>query len=194
MATTNLAMTTVAVLQLLEEHARKLKLMELKYELKKRGEGTGVNTKILFDPLIEYIQDKTPFGKTADRPRCMNGLDIIARWVPLTQNVLLIPDPVNKDANLRPTTERDAPINPKYGFDEKFERQTFEETMGKLSYRRTRWKKRVEKLSPTRMMPPHKNLDLLPKAEPRVEMVRIKSSWRSIISTITAILYIGLCR
>ena len=99
----------------------------------------------------------------------MNGLDITARWVPLTRDSFTIPDPVNEDANLRPPTERDVPINYRYSFDEKFERRPFEGSMDKLSYRRIPWKKRGKNLLPTRRMWPHNNPDPLPKAEPRVE-------------------------
>ena len=41
--------------------------------------------------------------------------------------------------------------------------------MDKLSYRRSRWKKRDNKLSPTRTIQPHNNSDPLPKEKPRVE-------------------------
>ena len=51
----------------------------------------------------------------------MNGPDINARWVPLMRNSFPIPDSVNEEANLLPQRERDAPVNPKYGFDENFE-------------------------------------------------------------------------
>ena len=143
---------------------------ELKDELKTRGKGMGINKKILFDQLIECIREKTPVGeKITERPRCMNGMNITASWVPLTRNSFPIPDPVDEDANLLPPMKRDALINTKYGFDENFEVQSFEGTMEKLSYRRIRWKKRGKKLSPTRIMRPHNNLGPLSKAEPRVE-------------------------
>ena len=170
-ATTTSATSTVDVSQLSEARAGKLKVSELKDELRKRGKGTVGNKSILLDRLIECIRDKTPVGEEiAERPGCMNGLDITACWVPLTRNTFPIPEPLNEDANLRPPTERDAPINPKYGFDEKFERQPFEGTMYKLSYQRNcRERSRTRKLSPTRKQRPHYNPDPLPKAEPRVE-------------------------
>ena len=49
LATTTSDMTTVAVVQLPEERAGKLKVPELKDKLKKRGKGMGGNKKILFD-------------------------------------------------------------------------------------------------------------------------------------------------
>ena len=63
LATTTSEMTIVAFVQLLEERTRKLKVPELKDDLKKRGEGTGGNKKILFDPPIECIWYKTPVGE-----------------------------------------------------------------------------------------------------------------------------------
>ena len=99
----------------------------------------------------------------------MNGMGITAHWVPLMQNSSPIPDPVCEDAKLCPQTEIDTPINPKYGFDEKFEWKPFEGEMDKLSYRRGRQKKRWKDIFPTRMMRPHNNPGQLPKAEPIVE-------------------------
>ena len=169
-ATTASATTTVDGSQLSEARAGKLKVSELKDELRKRGKGTVGNKSILLDRLIECIRDKTPVGEEiAERPGCMNGLDITACWVPLTRNAFPIPEPLNEDANLRPPTERDAPINPKYGFDEKFERRPFEGTMEKLSYRRNCRERSARKLSPTRKRRQHYNSDPLPKSEPRVE-------------------------
>ena len=55
-ATTTSGMTTVAVVQIPEERAGKMRFPELKDELNNRGKGTGVNKKILFDQLIECIQ------------------------------------------------------------------------------------------------------------------------------------------
>ena len=133
LATTTSDMTAVAVVQLSEERAGRLKVPDMKDELKKRGKGTGGNKNILFDRLIECIWYKTPVvGKIAERPGCMNGLDITSCWVPFTRNSFPIPDPVNEDSKLCPPTERDLPINPKYGFYEKFDRQPFKRTMYKL--------------------------------------------------------------
>ena len=114
LATTTYDMNTVAVVKILEEHAGKLNIPEIKYELNKGGKGMGGNKKILFDLLIKCIRDKTQVGeKIAEIPGCMNGLDIPACWVPLTRNSFPILDTVNADANLLPPTEREAPINPR---------------------------------------------------------------------------------
>ena len=63
LATTTSAMTKVAVVRLPEERAGKLKVPELKDDLKRRGEVTGGNEKIFFDRLIKCIRHKTPVGE-----------------------------------------------------------------------------------------------------------------------------------
>ena len=63
LATTTSEMTKFAAVPLPEERAGKLKVPDLKYNLKKRGKGTGGNKNILFDRLIECIRDKIPVGK-----------------------------------------------------------------------------------------------------------------------------------
>ena len=68
----------------------------------------------------------------------MNGLDVMARWVLLTCNTTPIPEPVNIDASLCPPTERDGTLNPKYGFQEKFEHIPFSGTTAKMTYLKTR--------------------------------------------------------
>ena len=53
-------------------------------------------------------------ASSAPREAGMNGLYVTTRWELLTHNPTPIPEPYNVDGALRPPTERDAPINPKY--------------------------------------------------------------------------------
>ena len=50
----------------------------------------------------------------------IDGLDATSWWHLLTPNPIPIPKPVNIDSSLRPPTERYSPVNPKYGYDERF--------------------------------------------------------------------------
>ena len=56
----------------------------------------------------------------APREAGMGGLNATSRWNLLTPNPIPIPKPVNVDSSLRPPTERDSPVNPKYVYDERF--------------------------------------------------------------------------
>ena len=56
----------------------------------------------------------------------------------LTRNTTPIPEPVNIDASLCPPTERDGTLNPKYGFQEKFECIPFSGTTAKMTNLKTR--------------------------------------------------------
>ena len=69
------------------------------------------------------IKQNIPVLTTAapSQHECMNGLDVMVMWVLLTYNTTPIPKPINIDASLCPPTERDGTLNPKYGFQEKFE-------------------------------------------------------------------------
>ena len=114
----------------------KLGVKELRDELKLRGWATSGNKQALQACLREAIKQNIPVSTTAAPPRheCMNGLDVTARWVLLTCNTTPIPEPVNIDASLHPPTERDGTLNPKYGFQEKFECIPFSGTMTKMTY------------------------------------------------------------
>ena len=77
--------------------------------------------------LTEAIESDAPIasGREAPRHESMNGLDVTARWELLTCNEHPVPEPENEDLTHRPPTERDAMINPKYGFQETFVRVKF---------------------------------------------------------------------
>ena len=64
----------------------------------------------------------------------MAGLDVTAYWELLTPNPTPITEPINEDLSLRPPTEMDAPVNPKYGYDEKFDRIPFTGTTKHMTY------------------------------------------------------------
>ncbi len=64
----------------------------------------------------------------------MNGLNVTARWVLLQPNPTPIPNPTNPDAHLRPPTEKDGEVNPKYKYNEQFHRNPFEGTTTKMKY------------------------------------------------------------
>ncbi len=53
-------------------------------------------------------------GDEAPRPEFMVGSDVTARWVLLTWYDNPVPEPENDDGSLRPPTEMDAAVNPKY--------------------------------------------------------------------------------
>ena len=72
--------------------------------------------------LKEAIQNNVVVSvEVVQRHESMNNLDISARWELLAHNPVLIPEPNNEDTSFRPPTERDAPVNPKYRYDEVFE-------------------------------------------------------------------------
>ena len=72
--------------------------------------------------LTEAIESNAPIasGREAPRHESMNGLDVTARWELLMRNEHPVPELENEDLTHRPPTERDATINPKYGFQETF--------------------------------------------------------------------------
>ena len=86
--------------------------------------------------LTEAIESDAPIasGREAPHHESMNGLDVMARWELLTRNEHPVPEPENKDLTHRPPTERDAMINPKYGFQETFVRVKFTGTTEKMLY------------------------------------------------------------
>ena len=86
----------------------------------------------------------------------LNGEYVTAHWRLLTKNQTPIDEPTNEDAILRPPTERDAPINPKYGYGEQFDRAPFLGTAESIAYSMNSLvrKSKGKKLSPTRMQQP----------------------------------------
>ena len=95
----------------------------------------------------------------------LNGVDVTAHWRPLTKNTTPIKKPTNKDASLRPPKERDAPINPKYGYDEQFYRAPFLGTTKSIAYSINPpvRKMKGKKLSLTRMQRP--TVEIIEKEE-----------------------------
>ena len=73
-------------------------------------------------------------ASSAPQEAGMNGLYVTARWELLTDNPTPIPEPYNVDGALRLPTERDAPVNPKYQYDDQFIRTPFSGTTEKMSY------------------------------------------------------------
>ena len=109
---------------------------------------------------MECIQQNVPVSTTVvERDDSMSGLDVTAKWELLTPNPTYtpIPEPVNEDSNLRPPTEREGTVNPKFAYDERFDRMPFKGTTLKMQYKYSKKKpgKRKRgpgksKLSPTR--------------------------------------------
>ena len=60
-----------------------------------------------------------------ERDSSMNNMDVTAYWELLTPLLIPVPEPVNADDSLRPPTERDAPITPKFRYGEQFQRKPF---------------------------------------------------------------------
>ena len=95
-----------------------------------------------------------------ERDAGMTGLDVTAEWVLLEPDPIPIAEPANKDGTLRPPTERDAPVNPKYRYNETFEHQSFLGTTEDMSYMASynlpyrKKGQRRRKLSPTRQHQP----------------------------------------
>ncbi len=114
-----------------------------------------------------------PVAGPSEEPRheSMSGLDMTARWVPLTRGdePIVVPG-VNADPSHRPPTEMNQDVNPKYGFVETFDQIPFTGTNEKMRYerptrdsaRRNQKKERKRKRSPTR------NLRMPAEIEPRV--------------------------
>ena len=108
---------------------------ELKAELRKRGRSVGGIKFFLIERLLEAVNSNVPILENAvARHESMNGLDVTAEWIPLTKNPIPVMEPNNEDAGLRPPTERDAPINPKFEFNEEFTRIPFSGTTKNMGY------------------------------------------------------------
>ena len=89
----------------------------------KRGRPTASKKDVLSERLREAIVANVPVYDivgAAPREEGMGGLDATYRWNLLTPNPIPIPKPVNVDSRLCPPTERDSPVNPKYGYSERF--------------------------------------------------------------------------
>ena len=64
----------------------------------------------------------------------INGVDVTAHWRLLAKNPTPVKESTNGDSSLLPPTERDAPIKPKYGYDEQFYRAPFLGTTESIAY------------------------------------------------------------
>jgi hypothetical protein len=127
----------------------------------------------LQDRLKEAVLLNVPVAGPSEEPRheSMSGLDMTARWVPLTQDEepIVVPG-VNADPSHRPPTKMNQDVNPKYGFVETFDRIPFTGTNKKMRYKRpthdsarlNQKKEQKRKHSPTR------NLRVPAEIEPRV--------------------------
>ena len=93
-----------------------LRVKELMEELKLRGQTISDKKKMLQARLREAIEQNIPVSTTAAPPehKCGN----------YSYNNTPIPEPINIDASPCPPTERGGALNPKYGFQEKFEKTT----------------------------------------------------------------------
>jgi hypothetical protein len=101
-----------------------LLVAQLRDELKKRGRGSQGKKSKLQDRLKEAILLNVLVASGEDaswRHDCMAGLDMTAKWELITRCADPVPEPENTDANLRPPTEMNGPVNPKYGFVETFQ-------------------------------------------------------------------------
>ena len=141
--------------QLTIEDVRQMKNMTIiKGELAKRGLSKTGGRGVLEERLIQAIRDNLPVAPGAPkRDDCLRGVDVSAYWEVQVPNPTPIPQPVNEDPTLRPPTERDQPINPKYGYDEVFARIPFEGTTEKQEYtifQSPRKKSKKRKFTPTK--------------------------------------------
>ncbi len=118
---------------LTEEKIKGMNVNQLKAELEKRGKAKSGNKTVLQERL-KTVMDAPVSNTPICRPESMNGLDVTATWVLLNPNPMPIPNPDNPDSNLRPPTERDGSLNPKYGYDEQFDRLPFEGTTKNMTY------------------------------------------------------------
>ena len=110
---------------------------QLRDALKKRGRGSHGKKGDLQDCLKEAIclnVSVTLGNDVARRHESIAGLDVTAKWELLTWCDNPVPEPENADANLRPPTERNAALNPKYGFVEMFTCIPFTGTTKKMQY------------------------------------------------------------
>jgi len=110
---------------------------QLRDALKKRGRGSHGKKGNLQDCLKEAIclnVSVTLGNDVARRHESMASLDVTAKWELLTWCDNLVPEPENSYTNLRPPTERNAALNPKYGFIETFNCIPFTGTTEKMQY------------------------------------------------------------
>ncbi len=153
----------VAAPALAVESVMKLTVKDLKDELKKRGRAITGKKSDLQDRLKEAVRLNVPVAGPSEEPhhKSMAGLDMSARWVPLTWNdePIVVPG-VNSDPSHRPPTEMNQDVNPKYDFVETFNRMPFTGTTEKMCYGRppcdsaicNKKKERKRKRLPTRQM------------------------------------------
>ena len=102
-ATNTLSMTTVAVVYLPEECAGKLKVPELKDDMKKSRKGMGGNKNILFDRLIKCIWRKHRLVKNCGEIRIHEWAGHYCSLGSVDAKQFPIPDPVKQDAKFSPT-------------------------------------------------------------------------------------------
>jgi hypothetical protein len=106
-----------------------LNVAQLKEELKRRGRSIAGKKGDLQACLKEVIVLNVPValggGELVRHHESMSGLDIMARWELLTPKDKPIPEPKSKDPSLRPPTELDGSMNPKYAMKETFVRGSF---------------------------------------------------------------------
>ena len=130
-----------------------MKNEDLKRELRRRGLTVAGNKMSLQKrlrenlnlPVCPSVGDVAGGGGGKSRDASMGGLPFSAHWELLDPNPIPIPEPENEDTTLRPPSERDAPINPKYGYDETFDRRPFTGTNAKLPLKSNSLKKRGKK-------------------------------------------------
>ncbi len=118
---------------LTEELIAQMTVNKLKQELEKRGKPKTGKKDVLVQRLKASMN--APVSETLlQRHGSMAGLDITAKWCLLDPNPTPIPNPTNKDTHLRPPTERDGSLNPKYGYDELFKCKPFKGTTANMQY------------------------------------------------------------
>jgi hypothetical protein len=143
----------------------KLNVVMLRAELKKRGRSTFGNKAAMQQRLNEAIALNVPVSESAgniNRDESMMGLDVTAKWELLNRCENPMPEPTNADGSLRPPTEMNDTINPKFGFIETFDRIPFTGTTEKMRYvrpegrsvNRSRKEKRKRKQSQPRQSRP----------------------------------------
>ena len=132
-------------------------MADLRIELAKRGlrgtEGKASLQQRLKEGL--HLMVGAPGGEK--RNSSMSGLPFLAWWELLDPDLTPIQEPINEDGTLRPPTKRDAPVNPKYGCGNIFDRHPFTGTDAKLSgpkvsSSRKRAHKKRRRLTPDRNM------------------------------------------
>ena len=162
-----------------------LGVKELKEELRKRGRAITGKKVDLVSRLKDAIASNVPVssGYESTRHDSMNGLDMGATWVLLTQNAAPEPEPDNADLSLRPPTERDGGvIMPKFGFVETFDRMPFTGTTEKMRYAKPKWtssstrqkgdKGKRRKLSPVRQGRPSIGIEPRVLGGPNTDFLR----------------------